>query len=76
MRFMSSPPAISVFVDRDAAQEAQDLLAAYGTSAAAAAAQNARDSRNIGNHIAFCRWRQIERLIAVLSDDAPLGTRH
>lgn len=65
-----------LYLDRMAAMEAQDLLAKHGEAASEAAAARARESRNLGNHIAFCRWRQIERLIAVLCTDAPVGTRH
>jgi hypothetical protein len=76
MRSHNFDPQTPLFLDRKAAMEAQHLLDTHGDAAVDAAAANARESRNLGNHIAFCRWRQIERLLAVLSHDAPMGTRH
>ena len=76
MRSHSFDPQTPLFLDRTAAIEAQHLLDTHGDAAMDAAAAYARESRNLGNHIAFCRWRQIERLLTVLSDDAPVGTRH
>ncbi len=76
MRSQNFDPQTPLYIDRLAAMEAQELLDTHGAAASDAAAQRARDSRNLGNHIAFCRWRQIERLIAVLNHDAPMGTRH
>ncbi len=76
MRSQNFDLSAPLYLDRTAAMEAQDLLAAHGEGASEAAAQRARESRNLGNHLAFCRWRQIERLIAVLSHDEPVGTRH
>lgn len=61
--------------NRDVAQ-AQDLMAQYGKAARSEAASRANASRDIGNHISFCRWRQIERLISMLSQQATLGTIH
>ena len=76
MRSTSPNPAAPLYIDRRAAIEAQDLLSELGSMAAATAAARARDSRNVGNHIAFCRWRQIERLIHVLNSEEATGTRH
>ena len=62
--------------DRAALAEATDLIAAYGELAQYEAAQRADRSRSLGNIIHFCRWRQIERTIAMLSSEDVLGTVH
>lgn len=56
--------------------DAADLIAAHGEEAALFASIRADRSRNLGNHIRFCHWRQIERLIGVLSVDHAPGTVH
>jgi len=55
---------------------AEALVEQYGAMADKEAAQRARKSRNIGNHIQFCRWRQIERLITMMNTQAAAGTIH
>ena len=76
MRSHNFDPSMPLFLDREAATSAQLLMAEHGADAGEAAAKRARESRNLGNHIAFCRWRQVERLLAVLVSDEPMGTRH
>lgn len=56
--------------------EAETLIANHGIMAAEEARQRARASRDIGNHIDFCRWRQIERYIALTFLEEPIGTVH
>ena len=53
--------------DRAAAEDAMALLAMHGDMAGQAAAERADKARDLGNHIHFCRWRQIERMIVLLS---------
>lgn len=62
--------------DRKSYEDATALMAAFGDNAGYEAAARADRSRDLGNHIHFCRWRQIERLIVLLTHDAPLGTIH
>lgn len=62
--------------DRASVDDAADLMARYGDNAVYEAVSRADRSRDLGNHIHFCRWRQIERLIVLLSVEAPLGTIH
>lgn len=62
--------------DRLAVDDATDLIARFGENAASEAAARADRSRNVGNHIHFCRWRQIERLIALLTLQEAFGTVH
>ena len=50
-----------------AAADAAELIARFGVHAAGEAAARADRSRDIGNVIHFCRWRQIERMIHLLS---------
>ena len=53
-----------------------DLIATFGTSAALEAASRASRSRDIGNYIHFCRWRQVERLIDIMEQRVAVGTVH
>jgi sugar phosphate isomerase/epimerase len=62
--------------DRAAADDAIALLATHGDFAGAAAAQRADAARDLGNHVHFCRWRQIERLIVMLSVTHIQGSVH
>ena len=62
--------------DRAAASDAADLIARFGIHAADEAANRAAHSRNVGNVIHFCRWRQIERMIVLLSTDGAECTVH
>ena len=61
---------------RSALNEASDLMTRFGDNAALEAASRAEQSRDDGNLIRFCHWRQIERVIATLSCDEVLGTIH
>jgi hypothetical protein len=36
----------------------------------------ASQSRDDGNVVRFCHWRQVERVIATLASDEVLGTIH
>jgi acetylglutamate kinase len=56
--------------------EAAEMIATFGEQAPVEAAIRAGRMRDIGNHVHFCRWRQTERLIAVLASDAAIGTVH
>jgi len=62
--------------DRASALDAARLLAELGDAAAAAAAARAEISRGVGNVANFCRWRQIERLIGMMTDADLEQTRH
>ncbi|WP_322963839.1 hypothetical protein [Sphingomonas fuzhouensis] len=61
--------------DRDVA-DAAEMMETFGHAAGDEAAARADRSRDLGNHIHFCRWRQIERLIDLLSGDEAVGTVH
>ena len=62
--------------DRGQVAEASELIAQFGDSAGFEAASRADRSRDLGNHIHFCRWRQIERLIVLMSIPRAVGTVH
>lgn len=62
--------------DTRALREAEDLMALMGADAEEEAIARADRSRDVGNHIAFCRWRQIGRLIAFLAEDEAPPTTH
>ena len=55
---------------------ATELLRLHGPAAAHAAAAEADLRRDRGNALGFCRWRQIERLVMLLSADRASGTLH
>jgi hypothetical protein len=69
---MSTPYVAS----RDDVTDALALIAIFGAAAAFEAQARADRSRDIGNCIHFCRWRQIERLIGVLGSDRAVGAVH
>ena len=62
--------------DRSSVDAAQDLMATFGDDAGFEAAARADKCRDLGNHINFCRWRQIERLIVFMSQGRAVGTVH
>lgn len=67
---------LPIFVSRRDVSEAQQLMTAFGLEAGIEAADRAEKSRDVGNHIQFARWRQIERLILMLNVETTLGTIH
>ena len=62
--------------DRITADSAAALIASFGEDAGREAAARADISRDRGNIILFCRWRQVERLIVTLSSNQIQGTIH
>lgn len=62
--------------NRKSYDDAADLIAQFGDNAGFEAAARADKSRDLGNHIHFCHWRQIERMIILLSFEQPIGTIH
>ena len=61
---------------RHALDDASELISRYGDDAGFEAAARAERSRDDGNVVRFCHWRQIERVIATLSCDEVVGTIH
>lgn len=68
--------SIPYVADRQTVVDADALITTFGDDAGFEAASRAESSRDLGNVIAFCRWRQIERLIAVLARPDTIGTIH
>lgn len=68
--------SIPYVADRQTVVDADALITAFGDDAGFEAASRAESSRDRGNVVGFCRWRQIERLIAVLATPDPMGTIH
>ena len=62
--------------DRSALADAANLIEKYGDYAPSEAARLAGRSRDAGNVIHFCRWRQIERMILMLCDETVAGAVH
>ena len=61
---------------RGALADASDLIDRFGANAMFEAAALAERSRDQGNVVRFCHWRQIQRVIAVLSSDEVFGPVH
>lgn len=70
---MLPPPFLT---DRASVEQACALMREHGDEAGYAAAARAEQSRQLGNHIHFARWRQIERLITYLAAEAVHDTVH
>ncbi len=62
--------------DRKSFEEASELIKIFGSNAGYEASTRADRSRDLGNHIHFCRWREIERLIVLMSIEQPVSTVH
>jgi hypothetical protein len=62
--------------DRRAFDAASELIESFGDDAGYEAAARAERSRGLGNHIHFCRWRQVERMIATLTYPDAVGSLH
>ena len=67
---------IFYIADRGSFERAEELVERFGPDAIDEAAARSRHYRELGNAIRFCEWRQIERFLAVLAQDVPIGTIH
>ena len=73
----NAPDMDSPFISgRPALADAADLIDRFGDDAGFEAAVRAEESRDAGNVVRFCHWRQIERVIVTLSSDEVRGTIH
>lgn len=76
-RFTKKAAGLHIHVpDAAAAHEAAELIARFGDFAADEAAARACRSREVGNVVHYCRWRQIQRLIEFLDAGGPEATVH
>ena len=62
--------------DRARIDDAEGLIAQFGQAAAQNAASRAARSRDLGNVVHYCRWRQVERIVAALQDVTLPHTHH
>lgn len=67
MPFISGRPALA---------DAAELIERFGDDAGLEAAVRAERSRDAGNVIRFCHWRQIERVIVTLTAAEVRGSIH
>lgn len=65
-----------IVADPKTAQAAHELMSMFGEEAACEAAIRADTSRDKGNALGFCHWRQVERLILVLGTQHVHGSVH
>jgi hypothetical protein len=56
--------------------EAAQLIERFGAFAGSEAALRADRSRDLGNVVHFCRWREVARMIELIRDDAVTGPVH
>ena len=56
--------------------EAARLIERFGDHAGSEAVLRADRSRDLGNFIHFCRWREVARMIEVIRDEAVTGPVH
>ena len=61
---------------RPALDDAAELIERFGDNAGLEAAVRAEESRDSGNVVRFCHWRQIERVIVTLSSREARGSVH
>lgn len=69
-------PALPYVAGPAAVADADALIAAFGGDAGMEAAARAERSRDLGNAVGFCHWRQIERLVVLLASGDVVGTVH
>jgi hypothetical protein len=62
--------------DRHHLDAASALIQSHGTLATSEAKARANESRDRGNVIKFCKWRQVERLILSLEPGAAAASIH
>lgn len=67
---------LPILHDRKSYDDARQLIDTFGDHAELEAATRADASRDLGNHIRFCHWRQIERMIGILTVEQWFGTVH
>lgn len=67
---------LPVFIDSTNYFDAEQLMINFGEEAGLEAANRADKSRALGNHIHYCKWRQVERLCVLLSIEQSIGTVH
>ncbi|CAN5230256.1 hypothetical protein BH10PSE13_BH10PSE13_24470 [soil metagenome] len=65
---------LPILPNRKSYEDVRTLIEMFGEDAGMEAANRADASRDLGNHIHFCHWRQIERMIVLLSVDRAFGT--
>jgi hypothetical protein len=56
--------------------EAAQLIERFGVHAGSEAVLRADRSRDLGNFIHFCRWREVARMIDLIRDEAVTGSVH
>ena len=56
--------------------EAAQQIERFGAHAGSEAAMRADRSRDLGNFIHFCRWREVARMIDLIRDEAVTGSVH
>jgi len=67
---------LPILIDRRSYDDAAALIETFGENAGVEASLRADKSRERGNHIHFCHWRQIERMLVLLAVDQAVGTIH
>lgn len=78
VRFSAQEPVLQppVFIDSTNFLDAEQLIQSFGAEAGLEASNRADKSRALGNHLHYCKWRQVESICGVLFIDHPVGTVH
>ena len=66
----------TVFAARAAYSDASELIERFGEFAGSEASLRANRSRELGNFVHFCRWREVARMIDLLRDETVSGAVH
>ncbi|MEO1044267.1 MAG: hypothetical protein AAFX04_02375 [Pseudomonadota bacterium] len=64
----------AITTSRKAFEEALNMVEVLADAAGDQAEDNARRARDLGNHIHFCHWREVRRIIATLGARTISGT--
>ena len=72
----TAPAAAAARFESVLQQFPEDSLATQRLADVRKSMKRADRSRNVGNVIHYCRWRQIQRLIMLLAEDAGAATVH
>ena len=67
---------LPVFIDSTNFFDAEQLILVFGEEAGLEASIRADKSRALGNHLHYCKWRQVERICVLLSTGHSIGTVH
>ncbi|MEM1133261.1 MAG: hypothetical protein AAGH53_10010 [Pseudomonadota bacterium] len=69
-----APASVAISINRRACDEALNMINLLDNAAVDQAVHNANSARDKGNHIHFCYWRDVVRMIALVQSEAVSGS--